>query len=178
MKMIPDKIDGMNVLSFVRIDKQRQQAEDASSSRHVIKQEPAQTLVVAHDPSGCGFYLFECGANWNVLADTWYEYLDAAKDQPDIESSMMSSGWIDKNGSKYRLHSRTLAGLEGAECWGPRCNEKVLSTGWLDLDTATTPSWHLEFVCPVHGIMQTYVSSLSALVLRVSTESGIGIIAI
>jgi hypothetical protein len=53
---------------------------------------PAAGLAVCGRP-GEGFYLFRCGRDWRVIADTWHATAEEARWQGELEYEGVAATW-------------------------------------------------------------------------------------
>lgn len=170
----PEKIDNAKVLCFAILSKLHQPTGNTKHTLNGKVLAPVFGLAICQYENDGGFYLFYCDEKWHTLTDTWHDSLDQAKEQAEFEYEGINQSWVDQLATGYRFYSATLVGIFGAECWGPHCDADVLSTGQLEFNPSSQPSWHLEFSCPSHGRFMAFVASLESLVSQALKEAGIG----
>ena len=93
MRPAPERIGGLRVRLSTVLDGRH---EPTGACRHIVAGGtlgPADALAICENEDGA-FFLFYCDADWGVVADTWHETIEGAKNQASFEYFGVASTWV------------------------------------------------------------------------------------
>ena len=89
----PSEIDGATVLFFTAIDDRHR---PTGKCRHFVSgqlQGPAAGLAICRYDEQGGAYLFYCDEDWQTITDTFYDSVEEAKRQAELEYDGVAQTW-------------------------------------------------------------------------------------